>query len=292
MGGAIESLLLLMENLNSENFLPLVVTSSEGKFTDELKKRKIGYEIVKMEMWRKAKGFLSRPFILKKLIDYAKKQSVSLIHCNTLWDNPYGSIIAKNLKIPLVCHIRNTFSYDKIKKYNLASADRIICVSQKVAESFNGWKYRDKVEIIYNGVDMNRFNPSKFVQSEVKEKFSLPPHSPLVGIVGRVSPQKGQLEVIRAAAIIKEKVPSIKVMIVGETSKKESEYLNFLKNEAENLGVSENVVFAGYRSNIAEITSAFDVAVFPSLEGANEGFGRSLIEAMAMKKPVVATLTG
>lgn len=292
MGGAIESLLLLARNLHSERFIPKIATSSTGAFTCELEKNGINYETIKMEMWRKARGFFGRSSTVKKLINYAEKENVSLVHCNTLWDNPYGAEVAGELGIPLVCHIRNIFSEDKIRKYKLSSADAVICVSQKVAGGFADWGNRGKVRVIYNGVDTAEFNAGNSYQKSLRSEFLINDDIPVIGLVGRVSPEKGQIELIKAASLLKEKISFFKVLIVGETSKRETDYMNFLKNEASDLGVAENVVFTGFRRDIAGITSIFDIAAFPSLERANEGFGRGIIEAMAMKKPVIGTYTG
>jgi len=292
MGGAIESLLLLANNLSSERFIPKIVTSATGAFTGELEKNGIDYETAKMEMWRKAKGFLSRSSTVKKLVNYARKEKISLVHCNTLWDNPYGAEVAGELGIPLICHVRNTFFHDKIKKYKLSSSQGIICVSRKVSAGFNNWEGKGKVQVVYNGVDTAKFNIENFDQKALRSEFSINHDIPVIGLVGRVSPEKGQLEILKAVSLLKEKIPSFKVLIVGETSKKETDYMAFLKNKASHLGVAENVIFTGFRRDISRITSIFDIAVFPSLESANEGFGRGIIEAMAMRKPVIGTYTG
>ncbi len=292
MGGAIESLLLLVKNLDKKKFSSAVVTSAKGPFSVEMEKAGLSFEVVKMEMWRKAKGFFSRPSTIGKLISFAKKENVSLIHCNTLWDNPYGHKIAESLGIPLVCHIRNTFSEDKIRKYKVLKAQKIICVSRAVAQGFADWDKDEKIQVIYNGVEMSEFDADKYDRGLVRRDFSVGKTVPVIGLVGRVSPEKGQLEMIKASALLKKEIPEFKVFIVGETSKKEMEYMAFLKNEASKLGVSENLIFTGFRRDVAAITSIFDIAVFPSLEGANEGFGRGIIEAMAMKKPVIGTDTG
>jgi len=292
MGGAIESLLLLVRNIDRERFFPCVVTSAEGVFTDELQSSGVNPALIKMEMWRKARGFLLRPITYEKLLRMAESEKISLVHCNTLWDNPYGAMIARSLKIPLVCHIRNTFERAKISKYSLIESDRIICVSDAIKETFRGWENERRVSTVYNGVDLEKFDTAKIDSLEVRRELGIGENDIVIGIVGRLSPEKGQIELIRACGKLKTAGHSFKALIVGEPSRKEAGYTDDLRNSAEELGVADSVIFTGFRRDIERITASFDIAVFPSLETANEGFGRGIIEAMALGKPVIGSATG
>jgi len=292
MGGSIQSLLGLLKRLDKEKFSPIVLTSKTGKFTEELRELGIEAKVIKMEMWRKGKNLLRAPisiFLIQKLLH---DKRIDLIHSNTLWDNPYGVIPAKFRKVPSVCHLRNTFSPDKIKKYFLLWADRIICISDEIKKRFNSLeKKEEKILTIYNGVDLEKFN-NNIKGDRIRKEFNIGEKDFLVGMVGRVDRTKGQDMLLKAFSTLNERYENLKLMIVGESSHRDRGYFFELKKLAGSLNLHQKVIFTGYRKDIPEITAALDLAVFPSLPSSNEGFGRSIIEAMAMKKAVVASDTG
>ncbi|OGL38239.1 MAG: hypothetical protein A2042_06185 [Candidatus Schekmanbacteria bacterium GWA2_38_11] len=290
LGGSIESLLGLLKGLDKERFNPVVLTSKKSEFTRELKKLNIDTEIIKMGMWRKAKSFLRIPvsiFLIQKLI---RKKRIDLVHSNTLWDNPYGVVPANLRKIPSVCHLRNTFTKDKVKKYFLPRADIIICVSDEIKRCI-GRQEGERAITIYNGVDIKRFNDS-VNGGGIRREFNIDEKDFLIGVVGRVDRTKGQKLLINSFASLAGKYENIKLIIVGESSMRERGYYLGLRKYCNTLKLNKKAIFTGHRKDIPEITAALDLAVFSSLPSSNEGFGRSIIEAMAMKKPVIASDTG
>ena len=292
MGGSIESLLGLLKGLDKKIFYPVVVTSKKGRFFEESRSLGVETEVIKMGMWRKGKSLLRIPVSVYSIQSVIKRKNISLVHANTLWDNPYGVIPARLRKVPSICHIRNTFTEDKIKKYYLSKADRIICVSDEIRSGFNGWKLKDeKTATIYNGVDTKRFN-DKVKGGIIRRNFNIEDREILIGVVGRVDRTKGQDLLIEAFASLNKRHENLRLMIVGESSLRDRQYFYKLKDFSNSLNLRNKVIFTGYRKDIPEITAAFDIAVFPSLPSSNEGFGRSIIEAMAMKKPVVASAAG
>ncbi len=292
MGGSIESLLGLLKGLDKKIFNPVVITSRIGRFFDEVRNLGIETEVVKMGMWRKGKSLLTIPFSLYLIQRAIKKKNISIVHANTIWDNPYAVIPAGLKKVPSICHIRNTFAKDRIKKYHLSKTDKIICVSDEIRKGFNSWKLKDEKTItIYNGVDTRQFN-DKVKGNSVRREFNIDDKAILIGVVGRVDKTKGQDMLIKAFASLDKKHENLRLMIVGESSLQERSYFFKLKDLSNNLNLKNKVIFTGYRKDIPEITAAFDIAVVPSLPSSNEGFGRSVIEAMAMKKPVIASATG
>ncbi|OGL49586.1 MAG: hypothetical protein A3C43_06605 [Candidatus Schekmanbacteria bacterium RIFCSPHIGHO2_02_FULL_38_11] len=149
----------------------------------------------------------------------------------------------------------------------------------------------EKTATIYNGVDTKRFN-DKVKGGIIRRNFNIEDREILIGVVGRVDRTKGQDLLIEAFASLNKRHENLRLMIVGESSLRDRQYFYKLKDFSNSLNLRNKVIFTGYRKDIPEITAAFDIAVFPSLPSSNEGFGRSIIEAMAMKKPVVASATG
>ncbi len=286
-GGAPESLYRTVSRL--ERYRPLVVTSREGALTERLSRAGVAFFTVKMDMWRKARTWPRLPHTIYQLHKKARTEKVALIHCNTLWDTPYGVVLGRLLKIPVVTHIRNTFEKDKIKKYLLAKADLVITVSEAVARPLKetGIPYR----VIYNGVDLEVFSRERISGEEVREELGLKGRM-VVLLPGRVDTTKGQREAILAMEEVVKEVPEATLVVVGETSRQEWGFMEELQSLARGLGLGERVIFTGAREDLPRFYAAAHLVLMPSLESAREGFGRVLIEAMAMGKATVATRTG
>ncbi len=288
-GGALESLYQLVSNPRLHPFSPLVVTSGEGLLTEKLERAGVRHAIVPMGMWRKAKNWIRLPITLRALRELATREKVSLVHCNTLWDAPYGIHLGSRLNLPVVVHVRNTFTPDKVAKYRLDRADRIVAVSKAVAES--AVLSRPRVEVIYNGVDLSRFDPSRVDGRGVGEELGIGGGHPLLLLVGRVDTTKGQDVAITALSMLRT-TPEPYLLIAGEASAQEHRWPGVLRGLAQELGVGERVLFLGNREDVPRLMAASRVVLVPSLESAKEGFGRVAMEAMAMEKPVVASRTG
>jgi glycosyltransferase involved in cell wall biosynthesis len=116
-----------------------------------------------------------------------------------------------------------------------------------------------------------------------------------VGTVGRITRWKGQDDFLRAAALVAETHPDVRFVVVGDcvSSPAEQEadeaYREELHALADELGIADRVVFAGYRQDIPAAMNAFDVFVLPSHD---EPFGIVVLEAMAARRPIVATRAG
>jgi glycosyltransferase involved in cell wall biosynthesis len=140
------------------------------------------------------------------------------------------------------------------------------------------------------GIDITRYDPSATPKGAIREKFAIPTHRPIIGLVGRLDPYKGQVEMIQAMPVILEKFPeAILALVGGETPELVGVYQAKLVAEVARLGVQKSVIFTGFAENPALPMADIDVYVIPSH---HETFGMSAIEAMAMGLPVVASDTG
>ena len=106
----------------------------------------------------------------------------------------------------------------------------------------------------------------------------------IVGVVGRLELEKGHPTLLEAWPRVLDRVPNAYLLIVGEGSR-----LDALRGIVRDLGVERHVIFTGRRDDIPAVTAAFDVAVLPSYR---EAQGLSILEAMAMSRPVVASNVG
>ncbi len=183
------------------------------------------------------------------------------------------------------------------------SIDRLIAVSKAVVAKLEreGRTGITPVELIYNGVDMARYDHTEACCT-LPEEYGFPDGTPMVGVVARLEPEKGHTTLLEAWPAVLSAVPAARLLIVGEGSLAAQ-----LEDQAEALGLlgepcigdacvgtrharpGAAVVFTGRREDVPAVTAALDVAVLPSYR---EAQGLVILEAMALARPVVATDVG
>ncbi len=182
------------------------------------------------------------------------------------------------------------------------SMDRLIAVSRAtVAKIVAEGRTPAAVDLIYNGVDLQRYNATEACCT-LPEEYGFPEGTPLVGVVARLEPEKGHATLIDAWRMVLEKVPEARLLIIGEGSQRAT-----LEAQADGLGLlgeacepdhcvgtrkarpGAKILFTGLRDDVPAVTAALDVAVLPSYR---EAQGLAILEAMALRRPVVATRVG
>jgi len=153
-------------------------------------------------------------------------------------------------------------------------------------------RLREKTVVLYSGVDMARFDPRErdpLERPRIRQELGVPADCTLIGAIGNLNRLKGHTYFLEAAAEIKRKVSSARFLIVGRRLDTDPEYWGALQRLTKQLGLTQDVVYAGYREDISAVLSALDVFVLPSIL---ESCPLVVLEAMAMKTPVVATDVG
>jgi glycosyltransferase involved in cell wall biosynthesis len=123
----------------------------------------------------------------------------------------------------------------------------------------------------------------------LRRELGIDAHTPLVGVVSRLTRLKGLEHFLEAAAMVRSRVPDIRFVIVGETSPMDRGYLGQLQRYAERCGVAQDVIFTGLRRDVPAVLSSLTVSVMPSL---NEALSNVVLESMAAGAPTVATRVG
>ena len=147
----------------------------------------------------------------------------------------------------------------------------------------------DRAISIPTGIDLNRFNPSAADGSSVRSELHIEPDAILIGTVGMLRAMKGHIYFIEAAAQVLEKQPHARFIIVGDIAFA-SNIKEVLTARIVELGIEDKIIMTGYRNDIPEVMAALDVFVLASIR--DEGVPQVINQAMAMKRPVVATDVG
>lgn len=149
----------------------------------------------------------------------------------------------------------------------------------------------DKVHLLWNTIRPSDFDPGKYDTLEIRQELGIDPETTVVGIVGRITPKKGHKEFIEAAnTVLQSTDKKICFLVVGGASYEEEDFeaeIHRLATAEYRLG--ENIRFTGFRPDISRMMAAMDIFVFPSYK---EAFGITLLEAMAMKLPIIASNNG
>jgi glycosyltransferase involved in cell wall biosynthesis len=168
-------------------------------------------------------------------------------------------------------------------------ADRLVGVSRFVAASLIAGGHKpERVDAVLNAIEPANWDPSLSPRAG-RESLGVSGDAPLILSVARLFHGKGHAELIRALALVKRRVAGVRLAIVGADYPEGSGTMRALSVLAQELGVAENLIFTGHRSDVAALLAACDVFALPSFE---EPFGLVYTEAMAMKRPVVALASG
>jgi glycosyltransferase involved in cell wall biosynthesis len=173
----------------------------------------------------------------------------------------------------------------------MGHVDALIGVSSFVVGSLveNGYDAA-RTHAVLNAVDLPLWNP-QLDGTAVRQEFGIPGGAPVIACAGRMFKGKGQDDVIRALPAVCREFPGVRLLIVGRDDRQvmRTSFTAELKTLAAELGVSSHVIYTGQRSDMPAVMAACDVFALPSQE---EPFGLVFVEAMAMKKPVVALNNG
>ncbi|MBM6859907.1 glycosyltransferase family 4 protein, partial [Clostridium saudiense] len=206
--------------------------------------------------------------------------------------------IKKITKSKIILHIHNDYlcgdSKDDISIIN--ACYKILVVSDYMKQKMikNLKYYEDKIIVLYNGIDSNRFNKklSEKQRIKIREDYGIKKDDFVIIFTGRLIEQKGILQLLRAVKKI-QSVENIKVLIVGSSwysSDSITEYVARLHDESKS--IKDKIIFTGYidYNKLNKLYDVADIAVLPSMW--EEPLGMVILEAMSMQLPVISTNSG
>lgn len=164
---------------------------------------------------------------------------------------------------------------------------KIICCARSALKIHAGLGYaRDKMLVIGNGYEIDRFRPNKQLGLQIRQEFRLSEEIPVLGMVARFDPQKDHNNLLKALKVVKDSGVSFKCLLVG---KRIDTANSDLCQKIKSLELEEQVLLLGQRADIPSIMNAIDLHL---LSSSSEAFPNVLAEAMACKTPCISTDVG
>lgn len=307
-GGVEASIANLCMYFDKENFEPIVAMPCDGPFKAYVEGMGVKTIITPLEWWtpiwffygyRHYYNFLAglreRVANLVKIIN---ENGISLVHSSTLTVAD-GAIAAKLSARPHIWHLHGRFNgtpsssfgtYIPIDTlYALVGqlSVKVVAVSQIVKDFVSGYVDPSKVHVIYNGIDMDKYNDGVLANGNLVKDYPTLKNKVRVALVGRIAEVKGIENYVEAAIDVIRHRDDVSFLIVGpEEDKTLGEKV---KKRVNSLGLADKIIFTGYRDDIPSLLREIDLVVCSSRR---EGFSYSCLEAMAASKPVVTTKCG
>jgi glycosyltransferase involved in cell wall biosynthesis len=305
--GAEMAMLNLCRHLDRRYYTPVVLFCSDGPMVAEFGRIAVETHvlplapaIVNTRIRQLRLSSVFRLGDLANLIAYVARlsrfirfQRIACVHTNSLKSHVLGGMAAQLARVPVLWHVRNRIDSNYLpgpaapffRALCRVLPDYVVSVSAAVRDLLRLRRgahaegaIQTQSSVVHDGVDHRRFG------AEPARTLSAPA---LVGLVGRISPFKGQHIFLQAAAIVRQRFPNTQFQIIGTTLFGEDDYARHLQTLCRTFALEDCVQFTGFEGDIPHALSRLDVVVHASTMG--EPFGQVIIEAMAAGKPVVAT---
>ncbi len=300
VGFTIKYLLLAQIDYFSSLGIKVEIACSPGNDVEQLQQE--GYVIYPIEIERRISiiSNLKSIYYLAKLI---RENNYDLVHVHTPIASVLGRIAAKVAGAKRVVYTAHGFYfhdnmpvnryrfYYSVEKFAAKLTNLILVQSREdlaTAEK-TGLCSSQKLRYLGNGVNTERFCRSSLsyeYQQRRKQALNLPDSIPIIATTGRITAEKGYLELVKALVKLRSQFPVHLLVIGGQLSSERDAFQSQLNTFIQKQDLENCVTFTGLCSDIPELLGLVDVFILPSYR---EGLPRSILEAMAMELPVVAT---
>ena len=290
----------IIKGLNKSKFKSILFCLTKQWDLDDSKSlkymiRKEGIEIIDLNFKSTSNPiyFVRNIRNILKLCRLLKKNEIDIVQTHEFFSGTLGRVAAMIAKVPIrilmlhSCHHWKLWYHIFIDRFLARRSDVLVANSDSVKRFTSAFENIPitRFKTIYNGIDLRCYESNIDVNRK-KREFNIENIEPILCSVGRMAFSKGYKFLINALPQVIKEFPQMKLLIIGgggvpsETTEEE------IKRLVKTLGLTKNIKFLGWRKDVGEILSICDLFVLPSLW---EGFGLSIVEAMAAGKPVVAT---
>lgn len=284
-GGSETILAYITKNLAPDRFRAIACLIEKGWLTGHLDELGVKYVIIENKR-------SYDPIFLANLVKLIRKEKINLVHSHEFFTNFYGSVAARITGIPMIgtIHGKGYFTEKKSRIIAYKAAIKLCTRMIAVSEDLRSYLIRElnlrksnKIMTIYNGIDLKKYR-TLTPDRELRRKLSIPEEAVIAGTVGSLFKVKGIEYLLEAVKEVIGEFPKFRLVIAGEGHEGEN-----LKRLAFSLGIQDYVLFLGFRDDIPQLLNMFDFYVCSSI---SEGMSLSILEAMAVARPVVATDVG
>lgn len=284
IGGGQAHVLQLASGLDKRRFDVRVACADNGPLVEGLRSRGIAVSTI-------ALAHRIDLAALRELVHLLQEQNIDIVHVHGGVAGLWGRLAAFMAKTPIRIYTLHGIHYlhykNPVKRALFIALERmlshwtqrIICVSAADLQSGvrAGCFAQKRAMLIRNGIAAPVL-PAAFEAQAKKKELGIPDQVHVIGSVGRLHYQKGQCYLLEAARLLLQKIPDLRVLLAGDGPLRDE-----LEALAQQLGISDKVIFAGARRDVPELLAIMDVFVLSSRW---EGLPLSLLEAMAMAKPI------
>ena len=282
---------------------PIVALPSEGQLTRILRREGIQVHLTRESVLRRVnfkpkklpRLFWNMARDISDLKRIIRRENVALVYSNTA-AVVTGAIAARLCKIPNLYHIheilvRPPWLARMITRMVLTNASEVVTVSNAAREHLKkyGRLGDPSVRVIHNGLDPASYDHVEGVE-KIRGEMGAGPENILYGVIGRIHPGKGQPYFIEAARLVADVCPQARFVMVGGTFTGYEYLLDELRQHIARLNLERVVKVLPYRTDVPRLMQALDVFVLPST--GPDSLPTVVLEAMAARRPVIATPTG
>jgi glycosyltransferase involved in cell wall biosynthesis len=278
-GGQEMRILREMRALNRELFLPLLACQPGSQIAPKAREQEADVDLVKI------RGNID-PLAILQLMRLFRCRCVDIVHTHSNADSWNAAIAAKLCgRRPWVVRTRHLSAAFNNRMIYSFMADRVITTGEYTRRYMIREKGIDaqRVEAIPSGIDLERFNP-ELNQEDIRGELGLARNTLVFGSASVFRKKKGYHFLLEAVPQILSAYPAAKLLLVGGGPQEDN-----LRGLIRELGIQEAVILPGFRNDMPRVLNTMDVFVFPTLE---EAFPNAVMEALAMKRAVVASRVG
>ena len=284
VGGAETLLVNLLRRFRPSHIVPSVACLKEKGPLGEA----IAKEFKLTEHWLQSKYDLR---VLPALANHIRKEKIDALISVGAGDKMFwGRLAARLASVPVICSALHSTGWPdgvgRMNRWLTPITDAFIAVAKphgKFLVDFEKFP-ANKVTVIPNGVDTQRFHPNHESKTQVRKELGLAPHTPLVGIVAALRPEKNHALFLNAASRVIEKIPKAHFVIVGDGPERIK-----IESTIAALNLGQSISLLGTRSDTPNLLAAMDVF---ALTSHNEASPVSILEALSCGVPVVSTRVG
>lgn len=304
LGGGEIALLALVRRLDPGRYKPVVLLCADGPFKELLVEAGVETHVLPLsdQVANTRKDALGGRSLLRigaaaaifayivRLARFMRHRRVDLVHTNSLKADVIGGFAARLAGKTVVWHVRDRIAGDYLPR-SVAWAFRtlsrlvpnaVIANSMATLETMRLPKSKHG-RVIPSGIDLSAHDRAQSTSDNAGG-------ARIVGLVGRISPWKGQHIFIEAAAEIHRRFPEVRFQIVGAALFEEVAYDRGLRDMVRSLGLGDCVAFTGFQKDVPSVMARLEILVHASTTA--EPFGQVVVQGMASSKPVVATAGG